>query len=214
MSTIYPPQPPRGLAEFAEKVGLFTRRPPNALFSTEESIPLHATRLLLLLHLAGRPINQPRIEGRTKLAKLDFFVRYPQFLEKAARILSADKQLAQLQEVTKEGATVESHMIRYRYGPWDQKYYLVLAYLSGKALIDVRPQEGVDRYSLTYKGQELAVKLEAFSEFQILAVQSRIVGDLFGQRRGSWIKDFIYRHFPEVVRTPYNQIIVKADGNE
>jgi hypothetical protein len=183
-------------------------------FSPEESVPLHAARLLLVLHLAGRPISQPRIEGRTKLAKLDFFVRYPQFLEKAARILSADKQVAQLQEVIKEGVTVESHMIRYRYGPWDPKYYLVLAYLSGKTLIDVRPKDGVDNYSLTYKGQELASTLATLPEFQILVVQGRIVGELFGQRRGSWIKDFIYRHFAEVVRTPYNQIITKVDNDE
>jgi hypothetical protein len=207
-------QEPPELEEFAQKVGLINRRPPRDLFSLDDNIPFHATRLLLLIRLAGRPKSKPRIEGRTKLAKLDFFVRYAQFLERATRIFSADEQLKEIQSVLKEGPTVEAHMIRYRYGPWDRRYYLVLAYLSGKGLIDIQTNEGVDQYLLTDLGNSLTSTLLELPDFESIVKRCQIVGDLFGGKSGSWIKDFVYRHFPEVVRTHYNQLISPRQDEE
>jgi hypothetical protein len=49
----------------------------------------HAARLLLLLRFYGRSPGG-EIAGRTKLAKLDFFVRYPRFLEAAVARLRSE----------------------------------------------------------------------------------------------------------------------------
>lgn len=192
---------------FSQKVLLINRRSPRELFLLDDNIPYHATRLLLLMLLAGKPQNKPKIEGRIKLVKLDFFVRYPQFLEKAVHILSANKYLEKIEHVLEKGPTVESHMIRYKYGPWDRRYYMVLAYLSGKALIDIQSKDGVDIYSLTDNGYWLVDDLIKLPEFETIIECCQIVGNLFGSQSGGQIKDFIYRHYPEVVRTPYNQFI-------
>jgi hypothetical protein len=49
---------------------------------------LHLGRLLVLLEaFGGRRGDQP-IEGLTKLAKLDFLLRYPVYLERAWRTMS------------------------------------------------------------------------------------------------------------------------------
>jgi hypothetical protein len=88
-----------------------------------------------------------------------------------------------------------------------------LAYLSGKSLINVRPKEGVDQYLLTESGHTIAATLQALPEFEHIVIECQIVGELFGDRKGGWVKDFIYRYFPEVVHTPYNQIISKVVEN-
>jgi len=211
------PQEPSELQSFVRKVALVNRRSPKGLFLLDDNIPCHATRLLLLIRFAGRPKGKPKIEGRTKLVKLDFFVRYPRFLEKAVHIFSADEHLQKLQHVLGKGPTVESHMIRYKYGPWDKRYYMVLAYLSGKALVDIQPKGGGDIYSLTETGYWLTDDLFRLPELESIVISCQIVGDLFGNRPGGWLKDFIYRQYPEVVRTPYNQIISPEsaeDGHE
>jgi hypothetical protein len=58
---------------------------------TTENLAYHAGRLLLLISLCGKPRNMkseilPGIEGRTLLAKLDFFLRYPSYLRRAGII--------------------------------------------------------------------------------------------------------------------------------
>jgi hypothetical protein len=50
--------------------------------SADSVVEFHAARLLLLLNLCG---TAGRIDGLTKLAKLDFFVRYPDFYAVARR---------------------------------------------------------------------------------------------------------------------------------
>ena len=47
----------------------------------------------------------------------------------------------------KEMETVESRMVRYRYGPWDHVYYPALAYLLGKRLIEIQKAPGAEDIS-------------------------------------------------------------------
>ncbi len=55
--------------------------PAGLPLTADQITEFHAARLMLLLHLCG---VKNRIEGLTKLAKLDFFVRYPAFFLRAA----------------------------------------------------------------------------------------------------------------------------------
>lgn len=129
-----------------KSLGVVTNRSPQKTFSLEDQIPFHATRLLLLIKNSGKPANKPKIEGRTKLAKMDFFVRYPQFLDKASRNLLSPDDYQGIKNKLILNPTIESHMIRYKYGPWDKKYYLILAYLNGKNLIKISSTNKVDIY--------------------------------------------------------------------
>jgi hypothetical protein len=57
-----------------------------------ENVAYHAARLVLLISYCGKPrgsraTTTPAIAGRTLLAKLDFFLRYPSYLKRASKIL-------------------------------------------------------------------------------------------------------------------------------
>jgi hypothetical protein len=57
-----------------------------------------------------------------KMAKLDFFSRYPDFFEVARAAIAPSQSTAEQQETDD---TVESAMVRHHYGPWDKRYYHV-----------------------------------------------------------------------------------------
>ncbi|MBE7536062.1 MAG: hypothetical protein HS124_10075 [Anaerolineales bacterium] len=162
------------------------RRPARTPLA-EESMELHAARLLLLLNYAG---IKGKIISRTKIAKMDFFIRYPAYLKKAASIHNI--------EVSDEvDIRPESPMIRYKYGPWDSKYYNIFALLVAKGLITIFPSKNGDVFELTDRGRYAVNELDTV-EFDGIIERCKIVSNLFRNKTGSAIKDFIYEHFPEV----------------
>ena len=98
--------------------------PPSLALSADDILEFHAARILLLIRFCG---TASRIDGLTKLAKLDFFARYPDFFE-AVRSPSASESVPKTH-------AVESAMIRHHYGPWDKRYYHVLASLEAKGVV-------------------------------------------------------------------------------
>jgi hypothetical protein len=170
----------------------------------DESLAYHAARLLIVTRFAGSPQRDfkklPALRGRTLLAKLDFFVRYPTYLAKAARIRSA--QLSSRMEqpaVGPEGLSVESHMVRYLYGPWDDVYFNVLAYLVGKSLVRVELNRGVEVFRLTARGIKAVERLESEPDYALVIARARLAAALFPRFGGTALKEFIYTYFPEVV---------------
>jgi hypothetical protein len=158
---------------------------------SDENLAYHAARLLVVIFLCGKPQSKngklPAIEGRTLLAKLDFFVRYPSYLERARELLkpAINPDLEMLQE----SQTVESRMIRFRYGPWDHLYYVVIAYLIGKRLVDVERGRGIEIFRITTAGITTAN----------IVKRAQLAYTLFNNYSGSRLKTFIYDHFPEIV---------------
>lgn len=183
----------------------------RAATRTTESIAYHAARILLLISYCGKPrsaraASLPAVVGRTLLAKLDFFLRYPVYLKKAAQILGKefgdedfglDAEPEEAQEAV--AVSVESRMVRYLYGPWDHIYYPALAYLIGKELIAVENRGGTDVFRITQKGQEVSSAFAEDPVYADLVRRANTAYRLFNQFTGNRLKDFIYRHFPEVV---------------
>lgn len=176
----------------------------NRLGTRSASLPLaaddvlefHAARLLLLLSTCG---ISGRIDGLTKLAKLDFFARYPDFFE------AARDQVKAHVVATK---TVESAMVRHHYGPWDKRYYHVLAHLEAKGLIEVRKERNAYRISLTNLGRERAKSLAVLPSFADLVTRMKEVKKAFGGRSGSTLKNMIYSIFDrEVGQRPLGEMI-------
>ena len=99
--------------------------PVSLPLSADNIVEFHAARIFLLISLCG---TGNRIDGLTKMAKLDFFVRYPDFFAVAKNTSPP---------VAESNDTVRSAMIRHHYGPWDKRYYHVLAYLEARQLIEV-----------------------------------------------------------------------------
>ena len=163
----------------------------------DDIMEFHAARLLLLLKVCGR---KGRIEGLTKMAKLDFFVRYPRFFAEACEELGqfpGEKRLP-----------VESAMVRYRYGPWDRRYYHVLSFLEGSRLIAVSRIGKTFRLELTEYGTTAATQLEKMASFRDLAAQMRQVKKVLGGKSGSALKKIIYKTFSnEVTNREHGEVI-------
>ncbi|MFH8452494.1 hypothetical protein ACH4CD_25030, partial [Streptomyces fungicidicus] len=125
------------------------------------SSPEAETRLLLLIDGFSRKRGGEvrSLEGRVKLAKLDFLLRYPKHLVRVLESIGVgipDSDLLNLQE-----APLDSRMMRYRYGPWDPSYYAVLGSLIGRGLVKVEPLPRTSGlgYSTTSIGASLASEL-------------------------------------------------------
>ncbi|MCI0391945.1 MAG: hypothetical protein MOB07_24670 [Acidobacteria bacterium] len=155
----------------------------------DEMVEFHAARLLLLLLLCGQ---HGHIDGLTKLAKLDFFVRYPGFFRQVCNHLG--------QQVESPLSSVESSMVRHHYGPWDKRYYHVLAYLEARDLIDISKSEArAFRFELTPAGKETAEKMTKMPEFASISEHMRQVKEVLGSKKGSALKKLIYEVFDEEV---------------
>jgi hypothetical protein len=154
----------------------------------DDILELHAARLILLLRFCGA---RNRIKGLTKLAKLDFFVRYPQFFDQMCTHLGVSGG-AQMRGV-------ESAMVRFHYGPWDQRYYHVHAYLEGKGILTVRKEGNAYEFELTELGKEIADRLKQRSAFAEVTTQMKSVKDVLGAKNGSTLKNLVYEVFDQEV---------------
>lgn len=165
---------------------------------SDDVVEFHAARLLLLLSLCG---IKGHIDGLTKLAKLDFFVRYPQFFSTACMQLD--------QKILSSTDVVEARMVRHHYGPWDKRYYHVLAFLESRELITVTKLGGKTfRFALTDLGRQIADHLSATSSFEVLSEHMDKVKKVFGQKSGSFLKNLIYEIFDhEVAQKPLGEEI-------
>lgn len=149
-------------------------------------------RILLLIN--GFTTKTKSLEGRTKLAKLDFLLRYPSFMQRALSIKNPQQTMNVSQE---EKLNIESRMIRYRYGPWDPSYYAILGKLIGKGLIETVPNQHGISYRTTENGQRIATALEKEDSWSETRIRIKLLKQNFNLT-GTNLKKFIYEHFPEV----------------
>jgi len=148
----------------------------------DDVLEFHMARLLLLFEFAGHG----EIQGLTKMAKLDFFLRYPEFFRRISKVGGAP-------------LPGESAMIRYRYGPWDHRYYRLLNLMTANGLVRYEKRGRTYFMSLTDRGRSLAQSLAANDAFHGLARSAAAVGDTLGPMTGSALKQMIYKEFAEEV---------------
>ena len=171
--------------------------PAGLPLAADDLLEFHAARLLLLFKVCG---VSGRIDGLTKMAKLDFFVRYPQFYNKACKALGLPAESSE--------TTVESSMIRFHYGPWDDRYYHVLAFLESTGLLEVAKVKNAFTLKLTDKGQTAANQLAGEPSYASLVEQMKRVKKSLGGKAGSSLKKLIYTVFEkEVGPRPFGETI-------
>ena len=171
--------------------------PAGLPLAADDLLEFHAARLLLLFKVCG---VAGRIDSLTKMAKLDFFVRYPQFFNEACKALGLPAESAE--------ATVESSMIRFHYGPWDDRYYHVLAFLEATGLLEVSKVKNAFTLKLTDKGQAAANQLVGEPSYASLVEQMKRVKKSLGSKSGSSLKKLIYTVFEkEVGQRPLGETI-------
>jgi hypothetical protein len=165
----------------------------------DDVLEFHASRILLLILVCGKG---EVIDGLTKMAKLDFFVRYPKFFMIACKELKKD-----IVPTLTEDA-IESNMVRYHYGPWDQRYYHILSYLESRALIDIAKHGKTYNISLTEQGKEVCIYLSEHPAFYAIISHMKQVGAVLSDKRGSFIKELIYKVFDkEVAQKTLGEVI-------
>ncbi len=155
-------------------------------------------RLLLLIEAFSR--GNRVLEGRTKLAKLDFLIRYPSYFARAIQIRRPE--LADATEKPKPD--LESRMVRYRYGPWDPAYYAVLGRLIGKGLVRPAPFSRGIGYRATEEGRAISRALSDESAWRDTAERIKLLRQHFNLT-GTNLKKFIYEHFPEVAQASWGE---------
>jgi|ERR1051326_6590775 hypothetical protein len=168
--------------------------PAGINLTSDEIIEFHAARILLLISMCGNKSKESEghaIEGLTKLAKLDFFIRYPSFFNRIATYLRKDAQI--------DSQDVESKMIRFHYGPWDKRYYQVLPYLEARGIIRIEKNNKQYIFSLTELGESLANKLKKNHRYKDVVGKMKVVGKTFRSTSGSRLKDMIYEVFKSEV---------------
>jgi hypothetical protein len=162
--------------------------PAGLPLSADDVLEFHAARLLLLFKICG---VAGRIDGLTKMAKLDFFVRYPQFFNEACKALGLHGEASDM--------SVESSMIRFHYGPWDDRYYHVLAFLESTGLLEVAKVKNTFTLKLTDKGQSTAKQLADDGAYDSLIEHMKHVKKALGSKGGSALKKLIYTVFEKEV---------------
>ena len=155
-------------------------------------------RLLLLIEAFSR--SSKVLEGRTKLAKLDFLLRYPSYCARALQI----RRPGLVDAMEGPEPDLESRMVRYRFGPWDPAYYALLGRLIGKGLVRPAPFARGIGYRATDEGRAIAVAMGSEPAWLETAERIQLLRQHF-DLSGAYLMKFIYEHFPEVTRATWGE---------
>jgi len=171
--------------------------PAGKMLVSDDILELHALRVILMISICGnvdKIQKKPRIEGLTKFAKTDFFIRYPKFMKIAAKNMQ--------KEINVPDDSTESSMIRFHYGPWDQRYYQLISYLISRDLLKVEKNVSPQRYEFTITDKGVAIALEAsnYPEFYDWILRMNAAKSLFHNVSGTKMKNMIYGLFEEEVK--------------
>ena len=176
----------------------------EAIANLDGAPELHTARLLVLLDAFAGEGAEGVMEGLTKLAKLDFLLRYPVMLERAIKAKARPTREVQMED--HERQSVESEMVRYRFGPWDHRYREFLNILIAKGLVVVSVEGRTVVVVLTDKGREVAKRFANEPLFEPYARRSKLLKRHFDMTATNLMR-FIYETFPEIVTLRSNEAI-------
>jgi hypothetical protein len=162
----------------------------------DQSSELHVARLLILIDAFAEDDQGGAIEGLTKLAKLDFLLRYPIMLERALEAKRQSIQGVQLED--HERYSVESQMVRYRFGPWDHRYREFLNILVAKGFVSISIEGRTVVITATEQGRDYAKKLASDQLFEQYSRRAKLLKRHFDMKATNLMR-FIYETFPEII---------------
>lgn len=174
------------------------------LAELEDDDDLHLSRLLILLRAFAERDADGTVEGLTKLAKLDFLLRYPVYLERALEARKRQRPGDNIRPAEEaavrehERHSVESAMVRFKFGPWDHRYRRFLNLLVAHGLATVSVQGRTNHIGLTRAGVAKADELAARDENADIAARTKVIKRRF-DLAGTTLMKFVYDTFPEIV---------------
>lgn len=173
---------------------------------TTRTADYHVARLLLVVDAFGGK-DRDWFVGLTKLAKVDFLLRYPRALQDF--MASRELQLPEELSVTNlEEQSVESPMIRYRFGPWDNQYYAMVGRMVGTKLAEqARGDRNEVLIRLTQLGRERAADIGRSAEWRVTAGRARLLAEVVADQSGSALATELYTLFGDMFDRPHRTVI-------
>lgn len=187
-----------------------TPRAPEVLSAMVDDLAYHQSRVLLLVRaVAAEPGNSGKLDGLTKLAKLDFLVRYPALAPVVLDELEpTDPDLHLGAADLSEPTVVTDPMTRYKYGPWDDKYYPIIGALISRGLLRyTRGRQGSVALTPTTAGRGLADDLAAEPSWSGINDQCRAVARASAGLTGNALKERIYQRLADLMDRPHREVI-------
>ena len=174
-----------------------------------DDLAYHQLRVLLLVtSVAEEPAHNRKLDGLTKLAKLDFFVRYPALATVVLDELGPDGRMHLTEEDLLSPTTVQDPMTRYKYGPWDDRYYPVIGALVARDLLKYGTgQRGSVSLLPTPAGKALAADLAEDAIWRDLADRCAAVAEASRGMTGNALKELIYERLADLMDRPHRQVI-------
>ena len=175
-----------------------------------EDLAYHQTRVLLLVDAVARADGHDhRLDGLTKLAKLDFLVRYPALAPLILEALHADDYRLHLtEEDTHMPTSVEAPMMRHKYGPWDDRYYPVIGALVGRGLLRYADKRrGHVALVPTAAGRRLVRSLSDGDAWHEIRERCEAVAETSGGLSGYALKQLIYQRLDNLMDRPHREVI-------
>jgi hypothetical protein len=184
----------------------------RAVSETENLDDFHLSRILVLLRSADARRSKKTVEGIMKLAKLDFLLRYPTCFERALEALGKNPELAGVEP--RERTSIESKMIRFRFGPWDARYRRWLGLLLARGLATVAVEGNTIHVGITDSGRAVADQFRRDPLYQKLAERSDLLVKLVGPMSATKLKEFVYAVIPELLDMKWGDEITFEPGGE
>lgn len=177
---------------------------------TLADLAYHQARVLLLVEsVSQRPGHSRKLDGLTKLAKLDFLVRYPGLAPTVLDGLRAeDPRLHLTDNERQDPATTDDPMVRYKYGPWDDRYYPVIGALVSRGLLRyVRGRRGSVALTATAAGSNLATELRGLTDWREIADRCDVVAEASDGLAGNALKNLIYERLATLMDRPHREAL-------
>jgi len=180
------------------------------LAALQDDLAYHQTRVLLLVTaVSSAPGHARKLDGLTKLAKLDFLTRYPGLASAVLPSLSAEQDRLHLTGSESLNPTdVEDPMMRYKYGPWDDRYYPVIGSLVGRGLVKyARGRQGSVALTPTPAGKKLAAEVGGLPQWHPVQARCEAIAEASAGLTGNALKELIYRRLAELMNRPHRELI-------
>lgn len=172
----------------------------------KDDLAYHQARVMLLIDaVSSTDGHAKKLDGLTKLAKLDFLTRYPAVASTVLdKISPTDPRL----HLPVDDAPVEAPMIRYKYGPWDDRYYAIIGALVGRGLVRyAAARKGNVALAPTAAGRKLAAGLALTREWSEIADRCKAIAEGSQNLTGNALKDLIYARLPALMDRPHREVI-------
>lgn len=183
---------------------------PDALRWVLDDLAYHQSRVLLLVDaVAAEPGHARKLDGLTKLAKLDFLVRYPALAVVILDGIETDDYRLHVDPTDRGTPTdVEDPMIRYKYGPWDDRYYPVVGALVSRGLLRyVRGRRGSLALAPTATGRQIAEDLRGDDMWLDIADRCQLIAQASTGLTGNALKERIYERLAHLMDRPHREVI-------